>query len=102
VAYSQHTADQWAAFAQLTLEATYEATLTAAALNYSRTGNPKVFLTLVGGGAFGNEYSWIFAALKRALAQFSNWPLDVAIVSYGGSDREVATFIKTWNDAAAP
>ena len=101
VAYSQHSVELWAEFAQLILEATYEATLTAAALNYTRTGNAKVFLTLVGGGAFGNPSSWIFTALKRALDRFSSWPLDVAIVSYGQSDRKVDVFTKTWNDDAA-
>ena len=44
----------WEEFARLILEATYEATLCAALLNSSKTGSNKVFLTLVGGGVFGN------------------------------------------------
>lgn len=94
VAYSPHSAELWADFAKLILEATYEATLAAATLNFEKTGNPKVFLTLVGGGAFGNAYSWIFAALRRALDLYAYVPLEVAIVSYGRSSERVRKFVK--------
>ena len=65
------------------LEATYEATFYAALLNYERTGCNKLFLTLVGGGAFGNPMPWIIDAIKNALQKFAACPLDVRIVSYG-------------------
>jgi hypothetical protein len=55
VAYCRHPSHMWAAFARLVLEASYEATICAAILNASSTGNNRSFLTLVGGGAFGNE-----------------------------------------------
>jgi hypothetical protein len=85
VAYSEHDSDLWTDFARLVLEASYEATLCAALLNFDKTRNNKVYLTLIGGGVFGNLNSWIFAAIQRAITLFSDTPLDVAIVSYGAS-----------------
>jgi len=86
VAYSNHPPDLWEPFARLVLEGAYEATLCAAILNGRRTGNHRVFLTLLGGGAFGNQPDWITDALRRALHRYRAWPIDVAIVSHGGSN----------------
>ena len=41
-----------------------------------------MFLTSVGGGAFGNRSMWIESALRRALLQFKAAPLDVRLVFY--------------------
>ncbi len=90
VAYSGIRSEYWEAFAILILEAAYESTLYAALSNYERKGNGRVFLTLLGGGAFGNEQDWIVGALKRSLEQFQNTPLEINIVSYGRSQPEVA------------
>lgn len=95
VAYSFVKSNFWKDFAQLVLEATYEATFYAALKNYSETGNNKLFLTLVGGGAFGNELSWIFSAIKHAVEKFRHTPLDVKIVSYGRSKLSVKTFVES-------
>jgi hypothetical protein len=81
VAYSAQSPDMWERFARLILEATYEAAFAAAAINLERTGNNKLYLTLVGGGAFGNEPAWILSAIQRAAAMYVNHPLDVRIVS---------------------
>lgn len=89
VAYSRHSARSWWPFARLVLEATYEATICAAILNSEASGNHSVFLTLVGGGAFGNENNWIVDSIKRALELYRDTDLDVAIVSYGRSKRFV-------------
>jgi len=86
VAYSQIESFYWESFARIILEATYEATLYAALINLDRTGSNKVFLTLVGGGAFGNELNWITESLVKALRKFINTPLDIKIVSYGKSN----------------
>jgi len=94
VAYSGLSAYLWKEFAQLVLEASYEATFFAALKNYERTGNNRVLLTLVGGGVFGNRSEWIFNAIERSLKIFKNTPLDVAIVSYGYSQESVRNFIK--------
>jgi hypothetical protein len=83
VAYSRHREDPlWARFATLVLEAAYEATLLAARLNLARTGCPTVFLTQLGGGAFGNADEWIDAAMSRALELSRDSGLDVRLVSY--------------------
>ena len=89
VAYSGHSAQLWKPFAQLVLEASYEATICAAILNYAKTGNNKLFLTLVGGGVFGNKISWILNAIQRALDRYRDVGLEVIIVSYGASSRRV-------------
>ena len=85
VAYSRHSSTVWEPFARLVLEAAYEATLCAAVLNAHRSGNKTVYLTLLGGGAFGNMTVWITDAIRRALDLYRNVDLDVAIVSYGSS-----------------
>lgn len=89
VAYSGHSAGQWSAFAKLILEAAYEATFAAAHINAERTGRNRLFLTLLGGGAFGNDLQWIFQAIERAMGLYRDSGLEVAIVSYGGSNPEV-------------
>lgn len=85
VAYSSHSSSLWLDFAILVLEVSYESTFCAAILNSLRTGNNTVFLTLLGGGAFGNETEWIIHAIQRAIDLYDQCGLDVAIVSYGSS-----------------
>jgi len=85
VAYAErpnHGAD-WAPFATLILEAAYEATLWAAVLNARHTGSRTVFLTRLGGGAFGNDDKWIHGALRRALQLTKMAGLDIRLVSFG-------------------
>ena len=84
VAYTQVQAARWKPFALLILEAAYEATLLAAVLNKRRGGSNIVLLTLLGGGAFGNEAEWFHAARGRASALMSAFDLDVRLVSYQG------------------
>ena len=79
---SPTSSKEWRAFARLILEASYEATLLAAAENLQQTGNPVVYLTMVGGGAFGNDDRWIQGAMERAFAKLAHMPLDVRIVHY--------------------
>jgi hypothetical protein len=97
VAYSNHSPELWEAFARLVLEASYEATLCAAILNSQRTGNNRVYLTLLGGGAFGNETHWIMDAIARALRLHKDWNLDVAVVSYGRSNKSVLQLIEQFH-----
>ncbi|MCL6433296.1 MAG: hypothetical protein K6T90_03625 [Leptolyngbyaceae cyanobacterium HOT.MB2.61] len=86
VAYTDHSPELWAEFARLVLEGAYEATICTAVLNSVRNGNNRVFLTLLGGGAFGNQIDWIIGAIRRALNLYKNIGLDIAIVSYGSSN----------------
>jgi len=94
VAYSRLPSDLWAGFAKLVLEATYEATICAGILNYRRSGNNKVYLTLVGGGAFGNDMGWIINAINRSLKLYKNCALDVSVVSYRYSNPHVQNLIR--------
>lgn len=98
VAYSMHPPSLWADFGRLVLEASYEATIRAAILNHDKTESRKVFLTLLGGGAFGNHEDWIFAAIDRSLNAFSGVDLDVAIVSYGSSKPRVQELVRKWSN----
>lgn len=97
VAYSHLGAPAWEAFARLVLEAAYEATFQAALINRDQTACSKVFLTLLGGGAFGNRTEWIFDAIKRATQLFEGQGLDVAVVSYGYSDPSVQRLVNLLN-----
>jgi len=83
VAYTPHTKELWAPLAKLVLEAAYEATICSAILNGYRNRNNRLFLTRLGGGAFGNNPDWITNAISRSLELYSDSGLDVAIVSYG-------------------
>ena len=80
LAYSMHHDELWTEFAQLVLEAAYEATLAAAVHNAQATGNNKVYLTLLGGGAFGNPDEWIMGAIRNALLAYQDSGLQVGIV----------------------
>ena len=84
VSYNQGThPDMWASFASLVLEAAYEATLLAAVVNSSeRYGSHRVYLTLVGGGVFGNRREWILSAIRRALDIVRDRELEVWLVSH--------------------
>ena len=93
IAYSSVPAAQWDHFPRLILDATYESTFYVAMQNFLATGSPKLYLTLVGGGVFGNQSSWIVSAIERALQLFSGVALDVRIVSYGASKPEVASLV---------
>lgn len=93
VAYSHHPSHLWAAFARLVLEAAYEATICAAILNALSNGNNRLFLTLLGGGAFGNDIDWILGGIQRALNLYKHVDLDVAIVSYGSSNPGVQQLV---------
>lgn len=82
-AYTNVPAALWQAFAELVLEAAYEATLWAAVLNARRGASNIVLLTRLGGGAFGNGDAWIDAAMWRALTHVKDFGLDVRLVSFG-------------------
>lgn len=98
VAYSPLPAKLWSEFAKLILEAAYEATICTAILNAQINGNNKLFLTLLGGGAFGNETNWIIDSIARALRLYQNADLDITIVSYSSSKQAVRELVVSFND----
>jgi hypothetical protein len=83
VAYTSVEPYRWEPFAVLVLEAAYEATLLAGALNVLRGASKTVLLTQLGGGAFGNRERWIHTAMHRALKMACSLGLDVKLVGYG-------------------
>jgi hypothetical protein len=89
VAYSRVPPAHWEPFALLVLQAAYEATMLATVLNAQRGASNVVFLTLLGGGAFGNRSSWIHAAMRRALEMTRPFNLDVRLVSYGVPSEQI-------------
>lgn len=93
LSYFPHN-DQIHSFAQSILDATYEATFHAALHNYVITGNSTVYLTLVGGSAFGNNVQWILASIRKCILAFRKWPLDIRIVSYCQSNPQVQQLIE--------
>jgi hypothetical protein len=93
VAYSQQRSELWAVFARIRLEASYEATICTGILNYQKTGNNKVYLTILGGGAFGNEQVWIIKAIERSLELYKHVGLNVSIVSHRYSNINIQELI---------
>ena len=89
VAYSNIPAERWKSFAVLVLEGAYEATLWAAVINAQRFSSKVLFLTQLGGGAFGNARPWIYDAMRRALNKVVGVGLDVRFLSYQQPEREL-------------
>ena len=97
IAYSNIPPSKWDHFPRLILDATYEATFHIALQNLENTGCNKLYLTLVGGGVFGNKIDWILNAIARSLETFNSSELDVFIVSYQSSKPEVVRFLEAQN-----
>lgn len=94
VAYGRQPTDAWTDFAKLILGAAYEATFLAAVINASGTGVNVVYLTMLGGGVFGNDDEWIIGAIERAFVKTKSHGLDVRIVSYRHPKSSVAELVK--------
>ncbi|QDT07276.1 hypothetical protein K227x_57030 [Rubripirellula lacrimiformis] len=98
VAYGSQPTQQWAPFAKLILGAAYEATLAAAVIDGNPSGNRVVYLTMIGGGVFGNSDEWIAGAIDLAFRKHAHHGLDIRIVSYGQSKPAVAELARRIND----
>jgi hypothetical protein len=81
--YAEGGLELWAPIATIVLDAAYEATLLAAVLETARGGGSgKVWLTFLGGGAFGNDRRWIAQAISRAVDRVQDRALDVRVAHY--------------------
>jgi hypothetical protein len=79
--------EDYALLSSMILHAVYYSTLAYAVTRItSDETRKKVFLTKVGGGAFGNDVSLIDNAIYNAVSHFIAYPIDVYIVDYKGSD----------------
>jgi len=101
VSYGRDSSNLWQNIATLVLEAAYEATLFAALQNSLKTGNKRVFLTLLGGGAFGNKSTWIIDAILRALNVMKHADLEVFLVSYSAGNAMAGEIIERWHEEAS-
>jgi hypothetical protein len=95
VAYTRVPHSHWEAFALLVLQAAYEATMLAAALNAKRDASKVVLLTELGGGAFGNHPDRIHAAMRRALEMMLGFAIDVR--SYRSPSRAILQMTKDFD-----
>lgn len=83
-AYSHLPVERWKSLAQISLDAAYEGTLLSAVMQRDAgIGSGRVWLTFIGGGVFGNDDSWIYAAIERAIKRVANLGLDIRICHYG-------------------
>ncbi len=76
--YASGPLGAWEPLARLVLDGAYEATLLAAIAS----GVDRVWLTFLGGGAFGNDDRWIAGAIARALERVRDFALDVRVAHY--------------------
>lgn len=93
VAYSHVEARHWEAFSRLILESIYESTLLAGIRNLKARGKDTLYLTLVGGGAFGNEDAWIRESILSVLKKYTDCGLHIRFVSYGRTNPLVQQII---------
>jgi hypothetical protein len=96
LAYSSQSTVDWEPFARLILESAYETTFRLAGLHADRGDNPTLFLTRLGGGAFGNPDAWITEAIHRAAQNYDGPSLEVVLVSYGQADPANRGLLQDW------
>ena len=76
--YASGSLADWQPIATLVLDAAYEATLLAAVAS----GRRRVWLTLLGAGAFGNDIQWVEDAITRASERAAGFDLEVLVGHY--------------------
>jgi hypothetical protein len=90
-AYTSLPISLWQPFAEIVLQAQYEATIWAAVLNCLRGGTNILHLTFVGGGVYGNETAWIARSIAKALSISSKYDcgLDIRICYHNRIDEDM-------------
>lgn len=97
VGYSATNPIKWEKFSILILDGLYESTILSAIENREKTDNNKVYLTLVGGGVFGNKPEWIIESVVKNLKKYEFSGLEINFVSYGQSNKTVRRIIEMLN-----
>ncbi len=88
--YDRSPRDAWAPIATSVLDAAYEATLLAARVGVlAGTCSGKVWLTFLGGGAFGNDPEWIANAIARAIRVAGDASLEIHVAHHRRVDRQM-------------
>ncbi len=94
--YDRSPRHLWAPLATAVLDAAYEATLLAARAGIAAgTCSGIVWLTFLGGGAFGNDPTWIADAIARAIRIAGDDTLDIRIGHYRRIDTAMCDRIDT-------
>jgi hypothetical protein len=76
--------------ANMLLRASYTATVCAAKITAAQPGGcPVCYLTLMGGGVFGNKPSWIADAIIGLREQIVESGVDFRLVLFSGGEREL-------------
>jgi hypothetical protein len=57
-------------------------------------GSNKLFLTMVGGGVFGNKSQWITEAIARCLWTYRDCGLEVVMVCFRGVEPEIKKLVQ--------
>ena len=91
--YTMNCLEKWESLSRMILENTYIAAFHTAYLSDKKT----LFLTMVGGGVFGNPLDWILDAIKKAYIMYSQHGITVYIVCYRYIPDEIYDFITNIN-----
>ncbi len=99
--YDRSPRHLWAPLATSVLDAAYEATLLAARAGVAEgTCSGVVWLTFLGGGAFGNDPTWIATALARAIDLAGDASLEVRIAHHRRVDAVMKDLIDAGTSAS--
>ena len=82
VSYSSIPSERWKSFAPSGARRCLRSHAVGCRRQCPQSGSNVLFLTRLGGGAFGNEPAWIHDAMRRALTKVAGISLDVRVVSY--------------------
>ncbi len=96
LSYIDFRSDKLDDFAKRILVYSYAATLAVA--NSNKLLSNKVFLTMLGGGAFGNKEEWIIAAIEKAIDEYMDCGLEIGIVSYGKSNPNIQKLVAKYSN----
>jgi len=103
IAYNKDKIDinLWEPLASLILDTCYEATILTGILTKLKLqteGSKHIFLTLIGGGVFGNKDEWICRAIAKALiiADHINEDIEINICHYGQVDQKIVQLIEKY------
>ena len=85
ISYNRQRDEEWEIFAKLVLEGYYKGCLLVGAISALEKNKMKVkvYLTMLGGGAFGNPEWWIKEAIEKSLGVVDRNLVEVVLVKFG-------------------
>ena len=87
ISYNRQSDEEWEIFAKLVLEGYYKGCLLVGAISAleRKKEKVKVYLTMLGGGVFGNPEKWIKEAIEKSLGVVDSNLVEVIVVRFGSS-----------------